>query len=255
MFSHIRLHAVKEPGGPPSRSRARGRTPTPGLRGVRKNKHSGFTNAPPSRAHWRTCAVARLGRRAMPVCTEDTCETEPASRLKVVTERCGCLLTSGPPGPPLPDHVWVLFALDEPRWLISLEKGIAKKRPRPGVQAPAGRQPVRLMMWVPFLCFVLSFFFYIPPLGSSSSIVVHVWRVLYLFIFMFNVWKMTSYYTRTKKLKVCVCISSLQRNIFSANLYIKYNVQVISLMILLGFYDEMCLSKLIYIKNIIMNIY
>lgn len=45
--------------------------------------------APPSRAHWRTCALARRRRAA------NTCETEPASRFKVVTERCGCFLAVG----------------------------------------------------------------------------------------------------------------------------------------------------------------
>lgn len=99
------------------------------------------------------------GSKQSEICvwTENTCETEPANRIKVVTE-CSCFLTVGRRAA-LPDHVWVLFALDGSTMSHLLEDGNTKKWLLPGVKPPAGRQPVRLMIWLPFL-----FFFYIPPI-------------------------------------------------------------------------------------------
>lgn len=124
------------------------------------------------------------GSKQSEICvwTENTCETEAANRIKVVTE-CSCFLTVGRRAA-LPDHVWVLFALDGSTMSHLLEDGNTKKWLLPGAKPPAGRQPVRLMIWLPFLFF----FFCIPPIILFVfSNFAYIWQYASTNVWCFNI--------------------------------------------------------------------
>lgn len=80
----------------------------------------------------------QLGNKQSEICvwTENTCETETANRIKVATDCTLCLTEAGCAA--LPDHVWVLFALDASMMSHLLEAGINKEWLLPGVNTLLG---------------------------------------------------------------------------------------------------------------------